>query len=304
MHFLPSKHITTMIFTLLLSAASPPALSATSSGKVMHMPLEWDDTAIPIVNVEINGLRQSFSIDTGSEMGLHLTKEVMAQLPGLVPVEGKRRSIDLTGKVLFNEKFHIPQLSINGMIFKDVKGVSFTPWGLTLNPKTAPRSSMVIGLDLFKDKALLIDYQSQRLSVADNAQALGINIADGWISLPLRITSEGITINVAKNTKEYNMVLDTGATVSVFWQERLKSAVVSLPCQVLIGDIEMEGCVAADFQLNEKGATGISFNAVLLDGVFKQIDTDGLIGNNFLNEFALLIDFPEQRLLIKKFNNT
>lgn len=62
MHFLPSKHITTMILTLLLSATSPSALSATSSGKVMHMPFERDDTAIPVVDVEINGLRHSFSI--------------------------------------------------------------------------------------------------------------------------------------------------------------------------------------------------------------------------------------------------
>ncbi|WP_145536206.1 aspartyl protease family protein [Yersinia thracica] len=304
MHFLPNKHITAMTFVLLSSVATPAALSAIAPEKVMHMPFEWDDTAVPVVSVEINGLRQSFSIDTGSEMGLHLTKEVMAQLPGLVPVEGKRRSIDLAGKVLFNEKFYIPQLSINGMTFKNVKGVTFSPWGLALTPKTAPRNSMVMGLDLFKEKAVLINYKSQLLSVADNTQALGINMADGWIALPLRLTPEGIELKISKNAKEYNMVLDTGATVSVFWKERLESAVVSLPCQTLIGDIEMEGCVASDFQLNEMGTKEISFNAVLLDGVFNQMDTDGLIGNNFLNKFAVLIDFPGQRLLIRKFKNT
>lgn len=304
MHFLPNKHIIAMTFVLLYSVTTPAALGDIAPQKVMHMPLEWDDTAIPLVNVEINGLRQSFSIDTGSEMGLHLTKEVMVQLPGLVPVEGKHRSIDLAGKVLFNEKFHIPQISINRMIFKDVKGVSFSPWGLTLNPKTAPRNAMVMGLGLFKEKTVLIDYKNQHLSVADNTQALGINMADGWIALPLRLTSEGIELKISKNAKEYNMVLDTGATVSVFWQERLKSSVISHPCQKLIGDIEMDGCVASDFQLNEVGAKEISFNAVLLDGVFNQMDTDGLIGNNFLNKFAVLIDFPGQKLLIKQFNNT
>ncbi|EEP92292.1 hypothetical protein ykris0001_1160 [Yersinia kristensenii ATCC 33638] len=65
--------------------------------------------------------------------------------------------------------------------------------------------------------------------------------------------------------------------------------------------MDHEGCEASDFQLNEIGATEIGFNAVLLDGAFNQMDTDGLIGNNFLNEFALVIDFPGQKLHIKKF---
>ncbi|SUP70521.1 hypothetical protein [Yersinia kristensenii] len=66
-------------------------------------------------------------------------------------------------------------------------------------------------------------------------------------------------------------------------------------------EMDHEGCEASDFQLNEIGATEIGFNAVLLDGAFNQMDTDGLIGNNFLNEFALVIDFPGQKLHIKKF---
>nr|CBX70977.1 unknown protein [Yersinia enterocolitica W22703] len=33
------------------------------------------------------------------------------------------------------------------------------------------------------------------------------------------------------------------------------------------------------------------------------MDTDGLIGNNFLKKFAVVLDFPEKRLLIKKFES-
>ncbi|CNG63412.1 Uncharacterised protein [Yersinia enterocolitica] len=163
---------------------------------------------------------------------------------------------------------------------------------------------MMIGLNLFKGKAVLINYQKKRVSVADNTQALGINMADGWISLPLRLTPEGVEIKVVKNYKEYNMLLDTGATVSIFFKERLKSPFVNLSCQAVMKEMDHEGCEASDFLLNEIGATEIGFNAVLLDGAFNQMDTDGLIGNNFLNEFALVIDFPGQKIHIKKFKTT
>ncbi|CBY27644.1 TPA: hypothetical protein ACY3XX_001209 [Yersinia enterocolitica] len=304
MYFLPNKHTAAIIFALFFSVSSPTALGATVPEKVMHMPFVWDDTATPIVRIEINGIWENFMIDTGALIALHLFSDVIARLPGLIPEPGKHRTTDLTGKVFLNDKFYIPKLSINGMEFKNVKGISVnTPQGMMFSPDSIPPHSMMIGLDLFKGKAVLIDYQKQRLSVADNTQTLGINIADGWISLPLRLTQEGVEIKVIKNSKEYNMLLDTGATVSVFFKERLKSPFVSLSCQTVIKEMDHEGCEASDFQLNEMGATEIGFNAVLLDGAFNQMDTDGLIGNNFLKKFAVVLDFPEKRLLIKKFES-
>ncbi len=305
MYFLPNKHTAAIIFSLLSSVSSPTAIGAIMPEKVMHMPFVWDDTATPIVRIEINGIWENFMIDTGALIALHLFSDVMARLPGLIPEPGKHRTTDLTGKVFVNEKFSIPKLLINGMEFKNVEGISVnTPQGMVFSPDSIPPHSMMIGLNLFKGKAVLINYQKKRVSVADNTQALGINMADGWISLPLRLTSEGLEIKVVKNSKEYNMLLDTGATVSVFFKERLKSPAVSLSCQTVMKEMDHKGCVASDFQLNEIGATEIGFNAVLLDGQFNQMDTDGLIGNNFLNEFALAIDFPGQKIHIKKFKTT
>ncbi|CNI66703.1 aspartyl protease family protein [Yersinia bercovieri] len=300
-----NKHIIAITMTLLTSLLSLAALNATAAEKVMHMPFEWDKTSNPLVKIDINGMRQTFSIDTGSNTGLHLTEEVMAQLPELVIDSEKHRAIDLAGNVSFNDKFHIPQVSINGMTFKDVKGVSFTPWGLTLTPDSSLPDSMVIGLGLFKEKSVMLDYKNQRISVADNTQELGINIADGWLSLPLRLTQEGIKIKVSQDKKQYNMVLDTGATFSVFWKERLSRPVTDIPCRAVLAEVriegDIEGCVASAFQLSEMGTEGIKLNAVLLDGSFKQMDADGVIGNNFLHQFAMVIDFPGQQLLIKPF---
>lgn len=282
---------------ILLFSVFPVVTQAVA--KVMHMPFQLDDTSLPVTKVNINGQFLTFSIDTGSSIALHLSKDAMAKLPGLITDPEKERTTDLTGKVFLNDRFHIPQLSINGMTFNNVKGVSLTPWGMILIPGGHIPTSMVIGLDLFKGKAVLIDYQGQRLSVADDIQALSINVDDGWMVLPLRLTPEGIVVNVSLRLQRYDMVLDTGASVSVFWKGRLKSSFTGLPCQTVMPEMDNKGCIATEFQLDGVGRKEIKLNSVLLEGNFEHIETDGLVGNNFFKDFIVIIDFPGQRLLIK-----
>ncbi|KOY63127.1 hypothetical protein AM629_04240 [Photorhabdus heterorhabditis] len=300
MHFSLSKHIKVTAFVAFSSMMSLFVTDSVASEKVMHINFQFDEFSLPIANLEIDGKTQNLMIDTGSIIGLHLSKNLMSKISGLVIEPEKARSTDLTGKIFLNDKFNIPQLSINGMVFKDVTGVSLTPWGMTLMGDNHLPSSMVIGLDLFKEKVVLIDYKSRKLSVSDHLQALGVNVDEGWIKLPLRLTKEGIAVKVSQNFKSYNMVLDTGASVSIFWKERLKSPPANISCQAVVQEMDNEGCVASTFQLDEMGAKGIKLNSVLVDGEFNQLNTDGLIGNNFFNKYAILIDFSGKRLFIKE----
>ncbi|MCY1344916.1 gag-polyprotein putative aspartyl protease [compost metagenome] len=298
MHYFLSRHAK-LAALAIFACISLFVTDIIASESVMHMHFELNDTSVPMANVEINGKRQELMIDTGSQNALHLTKEFMGQLSGLEIDPEKERSTDLTGKVFLNDRFHIPQLTINGMMFKDIQGVSLTPWGMNLIGEDRLPSSMVIGLGLFKGKAVLIDYKSQRLSVADHPQSLSVDAAD-WIALPLRLTQEGIVVRVSQRMQGYNMVLDTGASVSVFWKNRIKPPFAGISCRVVMVEMENEGCMASEFQLGEIGAEGIKLNAVLMDGAFENVDMDGVIGNDFFERFAVLIDFPGQRLLIKE----
>ncbi|WP_338885796.1 hypothetical protein [Xenorhabdus sp. TH1] len=160
--------------------------------------------------------------------------------------------------------------------------------------------SMVIGLDLFKGKVVLVDYKNQRLSVSDNLQALGINTDDGWSKLPLILTQEGAIVEVTQNSKSYNMILDTASTISIFWKKRIKSVPVNIPCQAVLESMKNEGCTASTFQLENTGVKKIKLNSVLLDGDFNQLNADGIIGNNFFKKHIILIDFVNNQLFIKE----
>ncbi|OKP01119.1 aspartyl protease family protein [Xenorhabdus eapokensis] len=300
MLFSLNKHLTATVFIVFSSVTPLFVTDSMATEEIIHIDFQFDKFSTPVANLEIDGKKQNLMIDTGSSQGLHLTKEFMSEISGLVIDSEKVRSTDITGKVFFNDKFHIPQLSINGMIFKDITGVSLTPWGVTLlsQDKKLP-TSMVMGLGLFKDKVVLIDYKNQKLSFSDHLQALNVNVTDGWSELPLRLTQEGIVVKVSQNNKNYNMILDTGASVSAFWKERLKSPPVHVSCQEVVKGMDNEECVASAFQFDEEVAQEIKLDALLVDGDFNHLNADGLIGNNFFNQYAVLIDFPGKRLFIK-----
>ncbi|MDX7988666.1 hypothetical protein FE392_15230 [Xenorhabdus sp. 12] len=276
----------------------------------MHMDFKLDKkTSLPITTIDIDGKQQEFMIDTGSSSGFHLSKAFMSKISGLVIDAEKERSTDITGKTFFNEKFSIPQISINGMIFKNIFGVSLTPWGASMTISdginTQPGvegnlpENMVIGLGLFKEKVVLIDYKTQKLSVADHLQAFEINTTDGWVELPLNLSKEGIAVKVSQNAKHYNMVLDTGASISFFMKERLSGDAKHLSCQIVYDALTNKECVASVFKLDGAGDNDLTINAILMGGEFKQLNFDGLIGYNFIKDHAILIDFLGKKLFIK-----
>ncbi|PHM45340.1 hypothetical protein Xmau_00990 [Xenorhabdus mauleonii] len=307
MCFLLNKYISKLSFIALSFLAMTNAVAAET---VMHMDFQLNKkTSLPIATIDIDGEKQEFMIDTGSMNGFHLSKDFMSKISGLVIEPEKARSTDVTGKVFFNEKFNIPQVSINGMTFKNVSGVSLTPWGASMTisdgKKIKPTvegnlpEDMVIGLGLFKEKAVLIDYKTQKLSVSDHTQSLGIDTAHGWIELPLNLSKEGIVIKVSQNAKHYNMVLDTAASISFFWKEKLSVDANRLSCQVVHSLLTNKECVASAFKLDGTGDKDLSVNTILMDGEFKQLNFDGLIGYNFIKDHAILIDFPGKKLFIK-----
>ena len=60
-----------------------------------------------------------------------------------------------------------------------------------------------------------------------------------------------------------------------------------------------EGCMASEFQFKEAGEKSIKLRAVLMDGVFEHVEMDGLVGNNFFERHEVLVDFPNQRVLVR-----
>lgn len=278
-------------FIFFLMLLNP--FSATSA---MEIPLTFDKSLLPMSNVTINGVSGEFMIDTGSLTPFHFSKEFIAKTPGVKVTGEKERSMDLSGRIYTNDKFLIDKAMINGMPFNYVEGVSLTPWGLVLENGEKP-NSMVIGLKLFKDKVILIDYEKKKLSVVENISQLKTDLSQ-WISLPLVVNEEGVTIEIKNGNEKYKMNLDTGATLSLFWKERIKTDYDAISCEEVMSNLDQNNCNAMKVLVN--GAENkLIINTMLVDGDFKHMNVDGVIGNNFIRNHKILIDFPNNKLFIK-----
>ncbi|PHI31565.1 pepsin/retropepsin-like aspartic protease family protein [Budvicia aquatica] len=276
---------------------------ADGSEKIMVIPFSLDlDYSTPMAVLEMNGLRARFMIDTGSVTALHLNEVFMSQISGLVMDEGKERSTDATGEIFYNHRFHFPSLTVNGMTFKNIHGVSLTPWGLTLGESTNRPNTMVIGLNLFHDKVIRLDYHQRRVIVGESLESIGVKPSEEWVSLPLLMTADGIIVTLSIGGNDYAFILDTGASISVFWKDHLKSLLWREQCNILGDKATEDELNAADcvsLTLNDTGAKKVKTPVLLLNGNFSHLPFDGLLGTTFLDEYETVIDYPKQRLLIR-----
>lgn len=89
-----------------------------------QLPIHLDQNGRPITELAIGKHRVPVLIDTGSNTGLHLTKDVMAMIPGLKLTGKKIRSLDLAGKERESDEFIVPDFVANGVHFgEDRKSV-------------------------------------------------------------------------------------------------------------------------------------------------------------------------------------
>ncbi|PHM44906.1 hypothetical protein Xmau_01620 [Xenorhabdus mauleonii] len=94
------------------------------------------------------------------------------------------------------------------------------------------------------------------------------------------------------------MMIDTGATVSMVWRERLKQF-EPISCLVVDPKMDNAGCQAATLTIKPKIGNFLSFGAVVDDGHFKHLgNVGGLLGNNFLRNRKILIDFKNRKAFI------
>ncbi|WP_446470215.1 hypothetical protein [Xenorhabdus stockiae] len=278
----------------ILSKNSVANNSIDNLEKPITLKLSFNKYAVPYSTFIIDGQPVYAMIDTGSSMGFYLYESQIKKIKGLKK-ENIYHSTDLTGKVQKNIKYSASSLNVNNMEFKNVSITPFKPWGLLVYKKGNLPDKPVVGLDAFKDKQITLDYISNSLTIKNSVTDKN-KPPKGFTELPFRRSSSGMVFDVELSGHKYHMILDTGATVSMIWRERLK-AYAPTSCLVVNPEMDNKGCEAT--MLTVKSVTGKSeqFGAVIVDGHFQHMGKiDGLLGNSFLRNRKLIIDFKNKKV--------
>ncbi|MBI6549188.1 hypothetical protein [Xenorhabdus lircayensis] len=117
------------------------------------------------------------------------------------------------------------------------------------------------------------------------------------------MTTSGIAVTLSTGGNDYSFILDTGASISIFWKDHLKSFLWREPCEIF-GDKatedELKAVDCVSLTLKDTGTTKVKTSSLVLDGDFSHLSFDGLLGTTFLEEYEIVIDYPGQRLLIRR----
>lgn len=256
----------------------------------------------PTLSLNIMGSPQLFVLDLGSREGLHLPRRLMEALPDLKIAEQQRKSLDLAGEICYENQFILERLNVNGMVFTAIPGVELHPWGLSLgNREDEPddQDLPVIGLGFFQQHTVTIDYKNNLLTIEDTPALATITNDPGWIRLPFRLTQEGLAVDLVHGNSSYSMVLDTGASFSIVKAQKFSEAVKTVSANRVHPGLD-SSFKALELNLVQNDHSIGQFYAAFIEDLPPEFEADGLLGNNFFQQFMVRIDLPSEILMIKK----
>lgn len=280
------------IFSMYVSA---------DTGEHVKLEINFDKYYLPYVTFIVNGHPVYALVDTGSSFGLHLQESQLKKINGLKK-ERVYRSIDANGKVQNNIEYLADTLYVNGVKLENVTITPFKEWGLMRSgegdlAENGPVEGPVAGLGLFKNKTILLDYVSNSLTISDEIDNISLT-KDGFKEYFFQMSPDGLVFYVEQSGKKYHLLLDTGSNLSVVWSERMKSHKI-ISCLLVDPDMNNKECEATPLEIKSREGHSERFIAVVVAGNFKHMgEVDGMIGNNFLKNRKVLIDFVNHKVFI------
>ena len=263
----------------------------------------WDLTFdngynLPSVIMDFQDKKIPFILDTGSKSALHLPMALINKIPNKTENAEKMKLNDLTGDIKEVRSFIVDKLKLGSFIFNNVPVLEYKNWGLFIpidltksnhEKKGTDVEKSVIGLGLFKDYVLTINYPENKITISDVIK-VSDDLNKNWFSVPFYLNNYGLVINLFDGSKNYEMILDTGASVSIIKEESLSpsSSKISLPkYNVRYTPLEMTD------------AASVKVEAIIMDSLPDKFKSDGIIGSNFFRTNIVKIDFRNKQMWVQ-----
>ena len=256
--------------------------------------LTFDDKYnLPLIMINYQGEKIQMILDTGSNIALHLPMDLINKIPNKMENSEKIRSVDLLGNITEIKSFVIDRLSLNSFVFNNVKVAEYKKWGLIISSDQTNKSEntnedkYVIGLGLFDGYVLTINYPESNITISND---ISTYLNPNWIAIPFDLNDEGLVVKLSDGIKNYRMVLDTGATVSIIKEESLSpfSKKLTVPeNNFRYISLEMKG-IASD-----------KVKAIIIDSLPDEFQSDGLLGTDFFSKNKVKIDFRNKKMWIQ-----
>lgn len=267
-----------------LTALVAMAVTLTAGAALAEQPMALKPLRerLRTIEVTINGHTSDFLFDTGG--GVTTITPAFAAKIGCKPW-GR-----ITGHRMFGDRLDMQRcdgvtVEAQGVRFEPTTLAVFDPTPLLAPGATAPDGTLA--MDVFKDHVVTLDVAGNRLTIEDEA-SLARRI-EGATELPMRVSREvwGVDPYVGVDTEQgwLWMLLDSGAG-GVLLIARDNAAAFGL-------SPDAEGPQPLKFDL----APGVPVEGL---AVTPEMMLLGNLGMPFMKDYVLTMDFPNQRLWVKR----
>jgi hypothetical protein len=245
---------------------------------------------LPFIKLQVEGKEVKCLLDTGARNHvLVLDKEIIAKLQTLKEFPRKDKSSDITGKEYIGRKYILPKFNIGQIKFLKVRLAEDTNWGF--NSGEAIKKDGVVGLALFENKAIIIDYPNKKFILINDGKTPENYDIDNWQELDFKLDLNGLSMyaNVDNNGLK-RFILDSGANVSIIKPSSLGRE----DCKILL---DKNKC---GYNVDKFLVKSFNLGPILLylqEMALPQID--GILGYNFLADKIIYIDFAKRIIRFK-----
>ena len=268
------------------------AVSIAYAGDLVTVPINFDQ-GVPVVNLQFNDKTFPFVLDLGSAATFHLSKTAAKQIAGLMYTGKKFRSMDLTGKVQESEELTIRDLTVNGLAFGKINGVTLVPWGMNLGQYQGLDPDVsVLGLGFFDSKKVVFDFAAKTMTLADEDAAAIMKRIKGWTIVPYDRSAEGLTLTFKSDKASYRMILEAPSTISLVKSKLAEARDDVEKCDMDLGPGRSCRTISVSFP------GGRPLKPVLMD-LPETFSADGLVGREFFEQYAVFLDAKNRSIRIK-----
>jgi hypothetical protein len=255
-----------------------------------------------------------FVLDTGA--GFLALDLGLARLLGTADTGAGPAAVDLAARPL-------ARLELGGLQMDQVSPVLTVDAGVIRRVTGRPVLGL-LGQALFRDRVVVLDYLEGTLVILPPEPAptgpspvAGLALSATAVAVPFRLAGDGkvlvsawVTSRVGRPAGKLTLIVDTGATKSVFFRAALDRCLSGwtawpslrgLGAPTLVGDASAEMVRVTGIELGAPGGTvarsGVDaavlrsdLGPALADDVGEPVD--GLLGYSFLKHFRIALDFP------------
>ncbi len=262
-------------------------------GDYLEKEFEYSKKKIPLIEIVVNdNLKEKAVIDTGASLSfvsLSFAKDLNIE----ISEEFKSQGFGFHGKLIPVWLSYLSSIDMGDLKISNVPVMIFRDEDLTFGDFKVKAG---IGFHLLKEGILKLDYKKKFLSFKIYKEEQ--NKKGNLLLLGLRAGVE-ITINGAGF---YNFILDTGSEKTYITNNGAKKALLSEKLNLFDVIARGIGKAKVEYRKIEDATIGLGMYKVWYsDILLKSEDSkyvDGILGNDFLESFVVIMDFPKNKISI------